>query len=88
MHHKKFLTFLIYNWEMNGNSVTIMVRKHTGGNNMGKKKISKIVVASVATVAGVFGGIKLYVNRKKRAEEPKQIGDREPVRKQEEETQA
>ncbi len=40
---------------------------------MKKKKISKVVVASIATVAGVFGGMKLYANRKRKAQETQKI---------------
>ncbi len=42
---------------------------------MKKKKISKVIVASIATVAGVFGGMKLYANRKKKAQETQKIAE-------------
>lgn len=37
------------------------------------KKVSKVVVASIATVAGVFGGMKLYANKKRKAQETQTI---------------
>lgn len=40
---------------------------------MKKKKVSKVIVASIATVAGVFGGLKLYANRKRKLAEIQKI---------------
>lgn len=40
---------------------------------MKKKRVSRVIVASIATVAGVFGGLKLYANRKRKMQEAQAI---------------